>query len=103
MRHHNTLLHGLLQFLPWSRFDALVAEHGSDRRGRKRSSTSQLIALIHAQLSGASSLREVEATMASQQARLYHLGAAAPRRSTLADANRQRPAEVFCQLFQVLL
>ena len=32
MRHHNTLLHGLLQFLPWSRFDALVDEHGSDRR-----------------------------------------------------------------------
>lgn len=103
MRHHNTLLHGLLQFIPWSRFDALVDEHGSDRRVRRLSSKSQLIALIHAQLSGAASLREVEATMASQQARLYHLGAAAPRRSTLADANRQRPAEVFCQLFQVLL
>jgi hypothetical protein len=103
MRHHNTLLHGLLQFLPWSRFDALVDEHGSDRRVRKLSSKSQLIALIHAQLSGASSLREVEATMASQQVRLYHLGATAPKRSTLADANRQRPAEVFCQLFQVLL
>ena len=103
MRHHNTLLHGLLQFLPWSRFDALVDEHGSDRRVRKLSSKSQLIALIHAQLSGASSLREVEATMASQQVRLYHLGATAPKRSTLADANRQRPAEVFCQLFEVLL
>ena len=78
-------------------------EHGSDRRVRKLNSKSQLIALIHAQLSGASSLREVEATLASQQARLYHLGAQAPKRSTLADANAERPAEVFCQLFQVLL
>ena len=103
MRHHNTLLHGLLQFIPWSRFDALVDEHSSDRRVRTLNSKSQLIALIHAQLSGASSLREVEATMASQKARLYHLGAATPKRSTLADANRDRPAEVFCQLFETLL
>lgn len=103
MRHHNTLLHGLLQFIPWGRFDALVDEHGSDRRVRKLSSKSQLITLIQAQLSGASSLREIEATMASQRAHLYHLGAAAPRRSTLADANAERSAEVFCQLFQVLL
>jgi hypothetical protein len=40
MRHHNTLLHGLLQFIPWSRFEALVDEHGSDRRVRKLSSKS---------------------------------------------------------------
>jgi hypothetical protein len=80
-----------------------VDEHGSDRRVRRLSSRSQLIALIHAQLSGAASLREVEATLASQQARLYHLGASAPKRSTLADANRQRSAEVFCRLFEMLL
>jgi Domain of unknown function (DUF4372) len=103
MRHHNTLLHGLLQFVPWGRFEALVEEHGSDRGVRKLSSKSQLVALIHAQLSGASSLREVEATMASQQTRLYHLGAAAPKRSTLADANAERSADVFCGLFEALL
>jgi hypothetical protein len=103
MRHHNTLLHGLLQFIPWARFEALVDEHGSDRRVRQLSSKSQLIALIHAQLSGASSLREVEATLASQRARLYHLGATAPKRSTLADANAARPADVFCRLFETLL
>ena len=103
MRHHNTLLHGLLQFIPWSRFEALVDEHGSDRRVRKLSSKSQLIALIHAQLSGAWSLREIEATMASQHTRLYHLGAAAPKRSTLADANAQRSADALCGLFEALL
>ena len=91
MRHHNTLLHGLLQFIPWGRFDALVDEHGSDRRVRKLSSRSQLIALIHAQLSGASSLREVEATMASQKARLYHLGR---RRAQALHAGRCQQAAV---------
>jgi hypothetical protein len=78
MRHHNTLLHGLLQFIPWTRFEALVEEHGSDRGVRKLSRKSQLIALLHAQLSGNSSLREVEATLASQQTSFYHLGASAP-------------------------
>lgn len=103
MRHHNTLLHGLLQFIPWGRFEALVDEHGSDRRVRRLNSRSQLIALISAQLSGASSLREIEANMASQKARLYHLGATPPKRSTLADANTERPADVFCGLFEALL
>jgi Transposase DDE domain/Domain of unknown function (DUF4372) len=103
MRHHNTLLHGLLQFIPWSRLEALVEKHGADRGVRKLSCKSQLIALIHAQLSGASSLREIEATLASHASRLYHLGAAAPRRSTLADANAERPADAFCSLFEALL
>ena len=103
MRHHNTLLHNLLKFIPWGRFDTLVDEHGSDRRVRKLSSKSQLVALISAQLSGASSLREIEATLASQNARLYHLGATAPKRSTLADANAERSADVFCGLFEALL
>jgi Transposase DDE domain/Domain of unknown function (DUF4372) len=103
MRHHNTLLHGLLQFIPWTRFEALVDEHGADRRVRRLSSKSQLIALLHAQLSGASSLREIEATAASHCTRLYHLGATAPKRSTLADANAERSADVFCGLFEALL
>lgn len=103
MRHHNTLLHGLLQLIAWTRFDALVDEHSSNRGVRTLSSRSQLVALIHAQLSGASSLREIEATLASQQARLYHLGATAPKRSTLADANALRCADVFCRLFETLL
>ena len=49
-----------------------------------------LNALLFAQLSGAGSLREIEATMASHQGRLYYFGAVAPKRSTFADANRNR-------------
>lgn len=103
MRHHNSLLHQLLQFVPWSKFDQLVDRYGADARTRRLSSKSQLVALLHGQLSGAHSLREIEATLASQAARLYHVGAKAPARSTLADANARRPAGVFCDLFGVLL
>jgi len=103
MRHHNTLLHAILKPMPWGRFDRLVDKHGADKGVRRLSTRSQLLALIHAQLSGAVSLREIEATISSHRDRLYHLGAVAPRRSTLADANRIRPADLFVHLFQSLL
>ena len=103
MQHKNTLMHEILKPMPWGRFDRLVAHHGADKSVRTLSTKGQLLALLQAQLSGAVSLREIEATMASHGNRLYHLGATAPKRSTLADANRRRPAEVFVALFQTLL
>lgn len=102
MRHHNSLLHQLLQVVPWGAFDRLVDEHGADRSVRRLSTKSQLVALLYAQLSGAQSLREIEHAMGSQRHRLYHLGATAPARSTLADANAKRPAQLFADLFAVL-
>ncbi len=103
MQHHNTLIHGLLKPMPWGVFDRLVEKHGADKHVRRLSTKSQFVALVQAQLSGATSLREIEATMARHETRLYHLGVKAPKRATLADANRQRPADVFAELFQILL
>lgn len=103
MRHENSVMHEILKFVPWAAFDRLVDEHDADRRVRRLSTKSQFVALLHAQLSGAVSLREIEATMASHEARLYHLGAAAPKRSTLADANAQRPAAIFAEMFNSIL
>lgn len=57
------------------------------------------MALLYGQLSGAQSLREIEAGLMSHRARLYHLGVQAPARSTLADANATRPCQVFTGLF----
>lgn len=103
MRHENSVMHEILKFVPWAAFDRLVDDHDADRRVRQLSTKSQFVALLHAQLSGAVSLREIEATMASHETRLYHLGVSAPKRSTLADANACRPAAVFAQMFGVLL
>jgi hypothetical protein len=102
MRHHNSLLHQLLQFVPWNRFEQLVESHGADRRVRRMTTKSQLIALMYGQLAGAQSLREIEQGMASHAQRLYHLGAAKPARSTFADANAKRPAQLFADLFAVM-
>ena len=98
MRHHNSVFHGLLKHVPWAAFERLVDEHDADRRVRRLTTKSQLVALLYGQLAGASSLREIEGALASHRVRLYHLGAAAVARSTLADANAARPAAVFAGL-----
>ena len=95
MRHRNSVFHDLLKRVPWTAFDGLVGEHGSDERTRSFTSRQHLRALLFAQLSGAGSLREIEATMVSHQGRLSHCGAVAPKRSTFADANRNRDSGSF--------
>lgn len=103
MRHQNSVLHGLTQHIPWAAFDRLVAAHGADARIRRLSTKSQFLAMLYAQLAGASSLRETVAGLESHAGRLYHLGAEPARRSTLADANARRPAAVFAELLALMM
>ena len=69
---------------------------------RRLTTKSQFIALLHGQLAGASSPREIETALASQAGRLHHLGADEVSRSTLADANALRPHEVLARLFSAM-
>jgi DDE family transposase/uncharacterized protein DUF4372 len=102
MRHHNSVFHGLLKGVPWDVFERLVEAHGSDHRVRRLSTRAQFVALLYGQLEGMASLRAIETGLASHARRLYHLGVASPRRSTLADANALRPSAVFAELFAVM-
>ena len=103
MQHQNSVFHGLLKHVPWDRFDRLVEDHGADARVRRLSTKSQFVALLYGQLSGAASLREIITGLESHAARLYHLGSGPVRRSTLSDANAQRPAAVFSELLAVMM
>jgi hypothetical protein len=103
VRHRNSVFHDVLKRVAWSAFDKLVDEHGADEGARRFTLRQHLSALLFAQLSGAASLREIEAAMASHQGRLYHCGAVAPKRSTFADANRNRDFRVFSGLFEAML
>jgi hypothetical protein len=102
MRHQNSVFHGVLKHVGWHCFDRLVDEHGADKHVRRLTTKGQLIALIYAQLSGAKSLREIEAALTNHASKLYHLGGEAVSRSTLADANALRPWQVFGGLFAQL-
>ena len=88
----------LLQFVPWRLFDRLVDEHGADTRVR-RLTTQEPADCAH--LCAAFGRPEPARDRASHgqpcSTRLYHLGAAAPARSTLADANAQAPGTAVCR------
>jgi transposase len=103
MPHQNTVFHSLTKYVPWDKFERLVDKHGADKLSRKLTSKRHFIAMLYGQLSGATSLREVVTGMTSHETRLYHLGGAAVKRSTLSDANLQRPYQVFAELFAQML
>jgi Domain of unknown function (DUF4372) len=103
VRHTNSVFHDILKLVPWAAFDRLVDEYGTDEAARRFTTRNQFLVLLFAQFGGAASLREVEVVMASHQARLYHVGARAPKRSTFADANRNRDPRVFSKLFDYML
>lgn len=103
MPHHNSVFHTMLKHLPWDELDAAVARHGAAGCARRFSFKSQVVAMLYAQFSGAASLRHVVGRLHSHANRLPHLGAAPPMRSTLADANRDRPAAVFADLLAAMI
>lgn len=103
MLHQNSVFHRLLKHVPWNELERAVERHGADRLARTLDSKRHFIALLYGQLSGAMSLREIVTGMASHETRLYHLGAAPVKRSTVSDANAQRPWQVFSELFAAML
>ena len=103
MPHHNSVFHSLLKLLPWEELDAAVRRHGATDCARRFSFKSQLTTMLYAQFSGAMSLRHVIDGLHSHANRLYHIGCEPPRRSSLADANRNRPAAIFSDLLAVMI
>ena len=95
MPHQNSVFHGLLKHVPWHRLEQSVEKYGADALSRRLSSKRHLIALLFGQLSGANSLREIVTGLSSHERRLYHAGGAPVKRSTLSDANAERPWQVF--------
>jgi len=103
VRHQNTVFGQVLKHVPWDAFERLVKEQRADARIRRLNTKSQFIGLLFGQLSGAASLREIVDGLESHAARLYHLGARLPKRSTLSDANALRPSAVFTELLALLM
>jgi len=98
MLHQNSVFHGVLKHVPWHKLEQSVEKHGADDLSRTLDTKRHVIALLYGQFSGAISLREITTGMESHETRLYHLGAKPVKRSTLSDANSQRPWQVFAEL-----
>jgi hypothetical protein len=103
MRHQNTVIHEVLQLLPWAVFRSLVEKYEMDFGIRRLTTKGQFIALLFGQLFGCSSLRDLVTSLQSHKRILYHLGLKEVHRSSLADANRKRSHRFFDDLFAALL
>lgn len=103
MPHQNTVFHQLLQYIPWQRFEALAKEHGHDRIARKFTPRHHLVSLLNGALSGVQGLRATVTNVSLDTARMYHVGGADVKRSTLGDANRDRDAAAFSGLLQDMI
>ena len=103
MAHSNTIMNELLKLIPRHQFDAIVQKHGGNRYVKRFDCWQQFVTLLYAQAADKASLREIEQGMEVNDPRLYHLGLSRVRRSTLSDANKKRPSEMFQAMFYKLV
>ncbi|HYD50525.1 MAG TPA: IS4 family transposase [Terriglobales bacterium] len=103
MRYRRSIFGGLLKPIDRRQFDAIVDRHRGDAYDKSFDSWTHLVSLVCGQLTGASSLRELEAIWQANAHHHHHLGVSPLHRSTLSDANRRRPPAIFIDLVNLLI
>ena len=104
MNAGKTLFAQLMDCLPWSTFTRIVARYRGDHSVQTFPCTEQYRAMAFAQLTYRESLRDIEACLSAQPAKLWHMGFGRPvRRSTLADANEVRDWRIYEEFAQRLI
>lgn len=101
MAHVNTIFHQLLLLINRHDFRKLETnQFKPKRRFRTLSRWDQFIVMVYAQITQRKNLRDIVNQLKFQSKRLYHIGGNTVKRSTLSDANNQRPAGFFQALFE---
>src|SRR5262249_41231768 len=88
----------LMKGLPRQVFERFVRKHEGDKHSKGFGCWNQCVALLFGQFNGSSSLRSLEIAFNSQCTHHYHLGVQPIRRSTLAEANAKRKAEIYAEV-----
>jgi hypothetical protein len=104
MNTGKTIFTQLMDFLPWTTFDRIVARYGGNCAVRTLSCAVQFQVMAFAQLTYRESLRDIEVCLSAQSSKLYHMGLRDPiHRSTLADANETRDWRIYSEFAQRLI
>jgi hypothetical protein len=94
----------VLKLFPRGEFEKAVKEHKAERHARGFTSWGQFVAMLFCQVGRAHSLREICGGLACCEGHLKHLGVpVAPKKSTLAYANENRPWELYQTVFEQTL
>ena len=104
MNMGKTLFAQVMEFVPWKTFGRIVERHKGDAGVRTLSCVDLFRVMAFAQLTWRESLRDIEACLAANQTKLFHMGMkASPARSTLADALERRDWRIYHALAQRLI
>ena len=76
-----TLFAQVMEFVPWKTFGRIVERHQGDAGVRTLGCADLFRVMAFAQLTWRESLRDIEACLAANQAKLFHMGLKAPPRS----------------------
>ena len=99
-----TLFAQVMEFVPWKTFGRIVERHKGDAGVRTLGCADLFRVMAFAQLTWRESLRDIEACLAANQAKLFHMGMKSPpARSTLADALELRDWRIYHALAQRLI
>jgi hypothetical protein len=99
-----TLFAQVMEFVPWKTFGRIVDRHKGDAGVRTLTCADLFRVMAFAQLTWRESLRDIEACLAANQNKLFHMGMKAPpARSTLADALERRDWRIYHALAQRLI
>lgn len=98
----NTVFSQLVQLICQYRFKKCVDRYEGDKYTKRFSCWQQLLVLLFAQAKGITSLRDIEVSLRSHHRKWYHLGLTGVARSTLADANSGRDADILKEVFYTL-
>ncbi len=99
----NTIFSQIMQFICRNQFKKSVDKYNGDRYSKSFNCWQQFITLIFAQAKGITSLRDIVISLKSQRSKWYHLGIKNIAKSTIADANSKRDADLFRDIFYSLL
>ncbi len=104
MNSGRTMFAQVMDFLPLAEFRRCVDRYRGDYKVQSFSCWDQFLCLAFAQLTGRESLRDIEACLRSQQAKLYHIGFRGHiSRNTLAHANETRNWRIFADFARELI
>lgn len=99
----NTVFGQIVKLIPRTKFEGIVARHQGNKHVRMLDCWSWFGALLFGQLTGHDSIRAIERVFVTSDRSMAKLGFNPVRRSTLAEANQNRPVAILEDLFQFVL
>jgi transposase len=99
-----TLFAQVMEYVPWKTFGRIIEHHHGDAGVRTLGCADLFRVMAFSQLTWRESLRDIEACLAANQTKLFHMGLqGVPARSTLADALNLRDWRIYHALAMRLI